>query len=130
MKCLQKKLDGNYTRMLHAVLNKSWRQHPTKQQLYGHLLPISSKICRICWALLKKQGGTQRQYSPMDFYTWINQCWLANKNYIHQLCMDTGCSLEDLPKMMAHRHGWWKIVKEICLSTAYQLYRNPFLWYN
>ena len=25
------KLDGNYTRMLRAILNKSWRQHPTKQ---------------------------------------------------------------------------------------------------
>ena len=28
-KRLEKKLDGNYTRMLRAVLNKSWRQHPT-----------------------------------------------------------------------------------------------------
>ena len=27
-KRLEKKLDGNYTRMLRAVLNKSWRQHP------------------------------------------------------------------------------------------------------
>ena len=26
--------------MLQTVLNKSWRQHLTKQQLYGHLLPI------------------------------------------------------------------------------------------
>ena len=26
----EKKLDGNYTRMLRAVLNKSWRQHPTR----------------------------------------------------------------------------------------------------
>ena len=34
-----KKLDGNYTRMLRAILNKSWWQHRTKHQLYGHLLP-------------------------------------------------------------------------------------------
>ena len=27
---LEKKLDGNYRRMLRAILNKSWRQHPTK----------------------------------------------------------------------------------------------------
>ena len=26
----EKKLDGNYTKMLRARLNKSWRQHPTK----------------------------------------------------------------------------------------------------
>ena len=30
---LEKKLDGNYTRMLWAILNKSWRQHPTRRQL-------------------------------------------------------------------------------------------------
>ena len=34
-KRLEKKLDGNYTRMLRAILNKSWRQHPTRHQLYG-----------------------------------------------------------------------------------------------
>ena len=39
-----KKLDGNYTRMLRAVLNKSWRQHPTRHQLYGHLPPITKTI--------------------------------------------------------------------------------------
>ena len=29
-KWLEKKLDGNYTRMLRAILNGSWRQHSTK----------------------------------------------------------------------------------------------------
>ena len=38
-KRLKKKLDGNYTRMLRAILNKCWRQHPTRHQLYGHLPP-------------------------------------------------------------------------------------------
>ena len=36
-KCMEKKLDGNYTRMLRAILNKFWRQHPTKHHLYGPL---------------------------------------------------------------------------------------------
>ena len=40
-KQLEKKLDEKYTRMLQAILNKSWRQHPTRHQLYGHLLPIT-----------------------------------------------------------------------------------------
>ena len=40
-KRLEKKLDGNDTRMLQAILNKSWRQHPTRYQLYGHLPPIT-----------------------------------------------------------------------------------------
>ncbi len=40
-KRMEKKVDGNYTRMLRAILNKSWNQHSTKQQLYGHLSPIT-----------------------------------------------------------------------------------------
>ena len=43
-KRLEKKLDGNCTRMLWAILNKSWRQHPIKHQLYGHLPPITKTI--------------------------------------------------------------------------------------
>ena len=38
------KLDGNYTRILRAILNKSWRQHPTRHQLYGHLPTITKTI--------------------------------------------------------------------------------------
>ena len=55
-KRLKKKLDGNYTRMLQTILNKSWWQHPTKHQLYCHLPPIMETIqirrtrhTRHCW---------------------------------------------------------------------------------
>ena len=43
-KHIEKKLDGNYIKMLQAILNKSWRQHPTKRQLYGHQPPITKTI--------------------------------------------------------------------------------------
>ena len=43
-KRVEKKLDGNYTRMLRTILNKSWQQHLTKHQLYGHLPPITKTI--------------------------------------------------------------------------------------
>ena len=55
-KRLEKKPVGNYTKMLQAILNRSWRQHPKKQQLYGHLPPITKTIqvrrtrhARHCW---------------------------------------------------------------------------------
>ena len=55
-KRLEKKLDGNYTRMLRTILNRFWRQHPTRYQLYGHLPPIMKTIqvrrtrhARHCW---------------------------------------------------------------------------------
>ena len=43
-KRLEKKLDGNYTRMLKPISDKSWWQHPTKHQLYGHVPPITKTI--------------------------------------------------------------------------------------
>ena len=43
-KRLNKKIDGNYTRLLRAILNKSWRQYPTSHQLYDHLPPITKTI--------------------------------------------------------------------------------------
>ena len=41
---MEKKLDSNYTRILRAVLKKSWRQHPTKQLQYGYLPPVTKTI--------------------------------------------------------------------------------------
>ena len=53
---LEKKLDGNFTMMLRAILSKSWKQHPTKLKLCGYLPPISQTIqvkqtrhARYCW---------------------------------------------------------------------------------
>ena len=43
-KRLEKKLDSNYTKKLQAIFNKSWRQYPTRHQLYGHLPPITKTI--------------------------------------------------------------------------------------
>ena len=37
-------LDRNFTIMLHAMMNKFWKQHPKKLQLYGYLPPISKTI--------------------------------------------------------------------------------------
>ena len=40
----EKKLDGTYTRMLRAILNISWKEHPTKIRLYGNIPPLTSII--------------------------------------------------------------------------------------
>ena len=73
-KRLEKKLDRNYTRMLRAVLNKSWRQHPTRHQLYGHLPPhhenYTSQKNQTCRTLLEKQGRAHKWCTPMDPHIW------------------------------------------------------------
>ena len=45
-KRMEKKLDGNYTRMLRAILNKPWRKNPTKQQLQATYHP-SRKLSKL-----------------------------------------------------------------------------------
>ena len=41
---LEKKIDGAYTRMLRTALNRSWKDHPTNVELYGHIPPISESL--------------------------------------------------------------------------------------
>ena len=62
-KWLEKKLDGNYTRMLRAILNKSWRQHPTRHQLYGHLPPITKTIQVRHMAVQKQDDQHEHTFS-------------------------------------------------------------------
>ena len=45
-KRLEKKLDGNYTRMLRAILNQSWQQHPTRHQCTA-TCPLSRKLFKL-----------------------------------------------------------------------------------
>ena len=92
-KRMKKKHDGNYTRMLRAILNKSWRQHPTKQQLYGHLPPITKTIkvrrtrhAEHCWR--------NRDELISGVLLWILSHGRAKagrpaRTYIQQLCEDT-----------------------------------------
>ena len=116
-KRLKKKFDGNYTRILRAILNKFWRQHPTKQQLYGHLPPITKtiKIRRTrhaghCWR--------SRDGLLSDFLQWTPSRSRAiagrpARTYMQQLCEDTECSPEDLPEAMNDREEWRERVRDI-----------------
>ena len=109
-KWLEKKLDGNYTRMLRAILNKSWRQHTTKHQLYGYLPPITKTI-KDRWTRQVGHSWRSKDKLVSDVHLWTpsqgrGKAGRPTWTYIQQLCDDTGCSLEDLPKVMDDREGW------------------------
>ena len=116
-KWTEKKLDGNYTRMMQAVLNKSWRQHPTKQQLYGHLPPITKTIqvrqtrhAGHCWR------SKDELISNILLWTPSHECAKARRparTYIQQLCANTGYSPEDLLGAMNDRDGWQERVRDM-----------------
>ena len=120
-KRLEKKIYGNYTRMFRAILNKSWRQHTTKHQLYGHLLPITKTIqarrtrhAGYCWR--------SRDDLISDLLLWTPtygraKVWRPARTYIQQLCEDTGCSPEDLPEAMNDREKWRERVRDIRASS-------------
>ena len=106
-KRLKKNLDGNYTRILRAILNKSCRQHPKSNQLYSHLLPVPKTI-QVRRA--RRAGHCWRSKDELisDVLLWTPAYGQAKagrqaRNYIQQLCEDTGCSSEDLPEAMNDR---------------------------
>ena len=116
-KRLKKKLDGNYTRMLRAILNKPCGNTPTRYQLYGHLPPITKSIqvrrtrhAGHCWR--------SKDELVSDVLLWIPAYGQAKagrpaRTYIQQLCDDTGCSPEYLPKPMNDREKWRERVRDI-----------------
>ena len=116
-KRLEKKLDGNYTRMLRAILNKSCRLHPTRHQLYGHLPPIPKTI-QVTRTRHEGHCWRSRDELIRDVLLWTPTYGRAKAGrpawtYIQQLCEDTGCSPEDLPEAMNDREKWRERVTDI-----------------
>ena len=116
-KWLEKKLDGNYTRMLLTISNKSWRQHPTKHQLYGHLPPITKTVkvrqtrqAGHCWRSRDELISDVFLWTPL--YDQAKAGW-PTQIYVQQLCEDTGCSPEDPPEAMNNRVEWRERVRDI-----------------
>ena len=131
-KRLEKKLDGNYTRMLRAILNKSWQQHPTRHQLYGHLPPITKTIqvrrTRHADMLELDEPDMQTCWRSSDelirdVLLWIPTHGRAKagrpaRTYIQQLCEDTGCCPEDLPRAMNDREEWRERARDIRATST------------
>ena len=121
-KRLERRLDGNYTRMLRAVLNKSWRQHPTRLQLYGHLPPITKTIqvrrtrhAGHCWRSKDELISDVLLWTPTHGCARVGR---PARTYIQQLCEDTGCNPEDLPEAMNDREKWRETVRDIRAGGA------------
>ena len=88
----------NFRRMQHTVLNKSWKLQPMKKQLYSHVTHLNNHFSKTnmwghCWR------SKDELISNLLLWTPTHGCASVGwpKICIHQLCMDTGCNLEDLP---------------------------------
>ena len=102
--------------MLRAILNKSWWQHPSKHQQYGHLSPITKTI-QVIWTRHAGHCWRSRDELMSDVLLWTPTYGRAPaRTYIHQLCEDTVFSPEDLPEAMNDREKWRERVRDICAS--------------
>ena len=115
-KQLEKKIDGNYTRMLRAILNKSWRQ------LYGHQPPITKTI-QVRRTRHAGHSWRSRDELISDVLLWTptygwEKAGRPARTYIQQLCEDTGCSPEDLPETMNYREKWRERIRDIRATTT------------
>ena len=131
-KRMEKKLDGNYTRMLQAIGNKSWRQHPTKQQLYGHLPPITKTI-KVRRTRHAGNGWRSRDELRSDVLLWTPSHGRAKvgrptRTYIQQLCANTACNTEDLLKAMDNWEVWRERVKNIPADSVIYIYIYIYIY--
>ena len=94
----------------------------TRHQLYGHLPPIWKTIqvrrtrhAGHCWR--------SRDELIRDALLWTPKHGRAKagrpaRTYIQQLCEDTGCCPEDLPRAMNDREEWRDGVRDIRATSA------------
>ena len=113
-----------------VILNKSWKQHPTKQLLCGHLTPITKTIQVRRTKHAKCYWGIKDELIS-DILLWTPSYGRAKagrpaRTYIQQLRADTVCSFEDLPEAMDDRDGWRERVRKICAGGAawWRCYQN------
>ena len=121
-KQLEKKIDESYSRMLRTILNKSWRQHPTKQQLYGHIPRITKtiKIRRTrhtghFWKSRDELISDVLRGTPSQGRTKAGR---PERTHIRHLSADTWCSPVDLSKAMDEKKVWQERVRNTRANSA------------
>lgn len=109
-KKLESKLNGMYTWMLRAVLNKSWKQHSTKEKLYGKNPPVwaiirkrRTRYARHCYQSKNELASDLLLWMPIHGHSSIGR---TRQTYINQLARDVGILIEDLKNAVEDRNVW------------------------
>ena len=105
-KRMKKKIDGNYTKMLQAILNKSWRQYLTKHQLHSHLPPIWKTI-QVRRTRHAEHGWRSRDELISDIFLWTRlygrtKAGQPARTSIQQLCEDKS-NIEQVMEAIPHK---------------------------
>ena len=110
-KTMEKQLNGCYTCMLRMAFNVSYKDHLTNAELYGDLLPLSTKIqqrrMRLaghCWRHPEEIANKLVLWEPQE---GTRNRGLQKTTFVDNLLQDTGLenSLE-LGSLMVNRVEW------------------------
>ena len=96
--------------MLQAILNKSKKQHPMKQQLYSHLSPISKTI------QVRRTRHAGHNWRIKNEHISNVLLWIPSHGYVHVGQPARTCRqqlLMDLTRAMDDKIGWIDWVWEI-----------------
>ena len=114
LKCTEKRLGGNCTRILRATWNKSWKQDPSKQKLYSYLSPIFKTI-----QIRRTKQDTAGEAITKLYDVLLRTPSLRHpsvsrptRTHLQQFYADTERSLEDLLWPVDDWDGWREREKE------------------
>ena len=99
------------------------------QYLISFIQHLKIKVLKIhiyvghCWKRKDKLLSDVLLWTPSHGWAKAEQ---PAQTYIQQLCADTRCSPEDLPKLMDDREGWRKMVMDIRANGATLWWWNIF----
>ena len=101
-KRLEKKLDGNYTRMLRAILNKSWQQHPKRHQL----------IC--------PPASPSRKLSMLDEQKHAGHYWRSREELISDVLPihPPHMAKQKQDDLLEHTHSSYVRIRDVALKTC------------
>ena len=116
-KKMEKRLDGNYTRLLRLTQNISWKEHKTNKYVYGELDQISNVVRKRrlrfighCW---RGEQQTLQQLLLWEPTHGNRGRGRPCKTYLDQLYNDTNMEREELATAMQDRVKWRKIVNGV-----------------
>ena len=96
---------NNATCCFEQILDVIFYKTAAVQQFISHFINHPSKMNKIYSALLVKDEHVSHVLSWTPTYGQARFGRPA-RNYLHQLCVDTGCSLKDLSRAMDGWIGW------------------------
>ena len=111
-KSLKDRLDGTYTRLLMRVQNISWREHKTKDEIYGDLPPISTTVIKRSVRFAGHCFRSEKEVISGVLLLRLPQKTRGRRplNFVDYICRDTSSLLHDLPTLMSDREAWRTIV--------------------